>query len=476
MTNRKFPARNVKERIYVQADLVFESAVRFGDPGSGLIHEDEILRDSETGRPMIAGSSIAGAMRAYLRDVELGYWQSVNPAVPCRAQKLFGYVSEEDENPASVMSWLIVDNALCKENTAIRTRDGVAIDSKTRAGVEKQKFNHDMLPVGTCFKVAFEAQIPDGKEGEVALESFALALLGFQNGEIPLGFRKQRGSGACRMQNWRVKKLDMYTFQDAAVWIQGDEGDWKEAVEGQGITDLLLGGNQTSLQDARRSLHLQIYLDIHDSFLIRSSGTKPNDPDAVSLADDQDRPILSGWSLAGALRHRAKKILNTLNISGTEDMVDNMFGPHQEGDIKKVPRGSRLLTKETYIKNPIDIVQPRIQIDRFTGSAMRQHLFREQPLTGGEVLVDLTLKNPQDAEVGLLLLLLKDLWLGDLPLGGEASVGRGRLRGKLASLDYDGHHWKICSEDGKLNIQGAEKMQEMVDALCTPKEVNDGRK
>ena len=39
-------------------------------------------------------------------------------------------------------------------------------------------------------------------------------------------------------------------------------------------------------------------------------------------------------------------------------------------------------------------------------------------------------------ELGLLLLLLKDLWTGDLPLGGESSVGRGRLRGKEAVMDY----------------------------------------
>ena len=34
----------------------------------------------------------------------------------------------------------------------------------------------------------------------------------------------------------------------------------------------------------------------------------------------------------------------------------------------------------------------------------------------------------------MLLLLLKDLWTGDLPLGGESSIGRGRLRGLEAKL------------------------------------------
>ncbi|MBK9231259.1 MAG: hypothetical protein IPO15_10455 [Anaerolineae bacterium] len=36
--------------------------------------------------------------------------------------------------------------------------------------------------------------------------------------------------------------------------------------------------------------------------------------------------------------------------------------------------------------------------------------------------------------MGLLLLVLKDLWTGDLPLGGESSVGRGRLAGRNARV------------------------------------------
>jgi hypothetical protein len=39
------------------------------------------------------------------------------------------------------------------------------------------------------------------------------------------------------------------------------------------------------------------------------------------------------------------------------------------------------------------------------------------------------LRNPRDGEVGLLLLVLKDLLTGQLPVGGTSSVGRGVLMG-----------------------------------------------
>jgi hypothetical protein len=56
------------------------------------------------------------------------------------------------------------------------------------------------------------------------------------------------------------------------------------------------------------------------------------------------------------------------------------------------------------------------------------------------------------------LLLLRDLWTEDLPIGGTSSVGRGRLKGRVATLCCDAnfirfedasdetHPWKIKIE------------------------------
>jgi hypothetical protein len=96
-------------------------------------------------------------------------------------------------------------------------------------------------------------------------------------------------------------------------------------------------------------------------------------------------------------------------------------------------------------------VQNRVSIDRFTGGTRDGALFSEQPLFGDKqsvVTVDLQLANPKEYELGLLLLLLKDLWTGDLPLGGEISVGRGRLRGNSCDLVYrNGQEqtWKLLA-------------------------------
>ena len=67
------------------------------------------------------------------------------------------------------------------------------------------------------------------------------------------------------------------------------------------------------------------------------------------------------------------------------------------------------------------------------------------------------MRNPEQYEIGLLLLLLKDLWTSDLPVGGESSIGRGRLQGlKAEILRYKSnspHRWTISQKDEALQVR-----------------------
>ncbi len=88
-------------------------------------------------------------------------------------------------------------------------------------------------------------------------------------------------------------------------------------------------------------------------------------------------------------------------------------------------------------------VQHRIRIDRFTGGVQQGALFDEMPEWprqpgAGRYRINLRLADPPPHEIDLLLLLFKDLWTGDLALGGEAGIGRGRLRGISGGLEVTG--------------------------------------
>jgi CRISPR/Cas system CSM-associated protein Csm3 (group 7 of RAMP superfamily) len=200
-----------------------------------------------------------------------------------------------------------------------------------------------------------------------------------------------------------------------------------------------------------------------------------------SKRQGKDQPVLSGTSLAGVLRHRAERIINTLEKPIT--IIDEIFGPDFSNDKTKEAKASRIIVHESIINDTTDLVQTRIAIDRFTGGAYHGALFQEQPIFGKgneNLKLEIELRNPHKHEIGLLLLLLKDLWTEDLPVGGTSSIGRGRLKGKESTLTlYRSQHkeiWTITpvGED-KLQISAPDRLETFVKALVdySKKEVND---
>jgi CRISPR/Cas system CSM-associated protein Csm3 (group 7 of RAMP superfamily) len=170
------------------------------------------------------------------------------------------------------------------------------------------------------------------------------------------------------------------------------------------------------------------------------------------------------------LRARARRILNTLRPANEANaFINDLFGLEMRDEDKVMPRASRLWVRETEIKHAVhNRVQSRVKIDRFTGGSYPAALFDQQPVFTGEVTLDLTLQKPIEADVGLLLLLLKDLWTGDVPLGGEANVGRGRLRGREATLNWRGDTWTMQTNGDGLKIVGDRNvLEKAVEALRT---------
>ncbi len=85
---------------------------------------------------------------------------------------------------------------------------------------------------------------------------------------------------------------------------------------------------------------------------------------------------------------------------------------------------------------------------------MKSALFDTQPLwprkkKDEQVVIRIKIMDYKDWEAGLALLLLKDLWNGDLPLGGDKSIGRGVLQGLRAQINMG----KKKSYDIYLNIE-----------------------
>ncbi|MGM3309669.1 RAMP superfamily CRISPR-associated protein [Anabaena sp. WFMT] len=456
--------RHVIERIIIKGTLVLDTPTCLG---SGDVEGDTdlvILRDSVEDKALLMGSSIAGALRNYLRDYEYGY----NAEEIC---VLFGGQRSEEEGEQSP---LIINDAISNTIPHVELRDGVKINSITRTAEDGQKYDLELLEAGTKFDISFELIIENNREK--LIRELVIVLQGLESGKIPIGMKKQRGFGRCHVEEWQVWKFDLQKSDERLDWLNFEH--WKLGLFSSypihKSIEEALGLFLDEKEDKRDRLTIHSTFTLASPLLIRSGqASSDKAPDVVHLKSRRNgefQPVLSGTSLAGVLRHRAERIVNTLQKNTS--IIDEIFGVDFSKDKTKKAKVSRLIVHESVIKKSNDLVQNRIAIDRFTGGALHGALFNEQPIFGSdktELKLELELRQPKPHEIGLLLLLIKDLWTGDLPVGGTSSIGRGRLQGKTATitLALENKSWNItqASENEPLIIDNSEDLEKFVDAL-----------
>lgn len=491
-----YDSREIATRLIVTGELVLESPAHLGNGDRGVQVDLPLLRDARTGLPLLQGSSLAGALRNYLRAYELGFTRRERPAARRKGdppatltELLFGGVKGD---PDGDQSPLIIDEALATIASA-EIRDGVRIDGKTRTAMANFKYDLEVLPPGTSFPLRFELLLPEhAGESERLQGALALALDGLSRGEIPLGARKSRGYGCCSVPAWQVTRYRLREERaDLLAWLAAGHVAWGYQPTAAPGAHLAAAATPA---DKRHQFRIEADFELATPLLIRSEEPlrvdernarvdeaertpqlSDNQPDVIHLHDGAGMPVISGTSLAGALRARAVRILAIVRPETRQQLLDELFGRdmhERTGD----PTASRLIVNEARITGGQTLVQHRVSLDRFTGGALDTALFSEAPQFGGTVRLTMVIREPDDAHKGLLLLLLKDLWTGDLPLGGTASVGRGRLRGIWASIDDGDARWELREQHGQISLPDKvrEAFERYVGALRTTKEPGRG--
>ena len=483
MTNAKDPGSDiVVRRLYASGIWKLRSVAHFGSGDTGVA-DMSLLYDAD-GNPFIPGPSIAGAARSFLarqRQPSAKYKKKIEGK---SLKRFFGGDMRQDRSESKrnkdTMSALIVDDAVCiseQANTSIR--DGVSIEHASGVAATGAKFDVEVIERGTEFELNFECVIrqrddrlglKDGKKKPNLEELFLALLHAFEQGNIHLGARTRRGYGRGKVDSWEIRDLQMESQADVMAWIQGNP--WSRPPP-DNLSPLPL-----SSTDRREYLRIEADFKLRTSLLIRSSSGDPKAPDMVHL-QSAGKSVVPGTSFAGAFRHRAALIARTIGFPESE--VDKMFGyVHEEksetGE-KAAARASRVRIEERVVKRVELEWQDRVAIDRFTGGSLEGALFNEKPaypLSLGDLpkkqkrpnlRLRLTLEEPDEAKIGLLLLTLRDFWHGHAALGGETSNGRGTLQGIKAQLKFkrsgasNVEVWKFSRDEskGKMTLDEGDK-------------------
>ena len=467
----------VVRKLLIQSKIKTKSPLRIGSGTDDGITDILILKDKHD-NCFIPGTSVAGVLRTEIEDL---YGIEA-------ADFLFGCIGDDEGNQSMInISDIVLKNA------NIIYRDGVAIDYVTGTGIDGAKYDYEAVERGakgtldievTVRAAAVNSKVKDNfawkheqfkKDGDFIGDMLA-SIADILTSGINVGSLTAKGYGKIAAKD-AVKIYDFNFAGNKAAdnwlnWLQTGKLPAQAAYTAD-IKEALLAENDFVMTLAcalRSSLLIREDISEEESKKYEERKLRIN---SVQMKSSDDY-VIPGTSIKGVLRNAAFRILMALsdgNETSADLFLNNLMGYANEKTGKA--QKSRLFTEETYIseKDVQKIVHSRNRIDRFTGGTIEAALFTDIPVWQNNknlapVIFKITIKNCTEAEAGLLLLLLKEIWFGNINIGSGKAVGRGILYGRKCSIAYKTQTYSISSENG-FKINGSkEQLENYVKALA----------
>lgn len=434
------------EKIQMSGRLVVQSPLCIGSGQDDGITDSLVLKDKQ-GKAFIPGTSLAGV----LRDIVCSHDSNL-------ADLLFGNLSDNRQ------SMINIDDVLL-ENSVYTVRDGVRIDGITNTAEDTGKFDYEVVERGAAG--SFSATITIRKndiEDKKAVEQLAAALADQLMYGISLGAHTAKGFGEVKGSKIKVATYDFSQPDSLGAWLLGEMSQ----------ADIYAAAAKPLVADD--DFYAEIDLALKTSLLVgaepdafdKGSGKDEGKVQKVMLSSNGDY-VIPGTSVKGVIRKQAEHICRVVGDYG-DDFLGSLMG-YSKAD--KAKQRSRLRTYEVYLREGVEAVnQSHVRIDRFTGGHMGSGLYTNKPLWQKKadektMTMRLAISGCSDAEAGLMLLILKDIWTGQLAFGGDKAGGSGVMQGLKAVISYKGHKYAMEKAAGGIKASAEDRaaMNSLVEAF-----------
>ena len=415
-------------KILIEGDLILKSPLLIGD-GAGETSDnfrDVHVLKNRHGEPFIPGTSLCGVLCDWLESI-----------LPAWTPKIFGDMDK-------MQSSLQVEDIALKGGEVI-ARDGVRINGLTGTGENGGKYDFEVVERGASGTLRLLINLRgihvnqnfngDKNYSLDEIQDVIARLLRRLHDGIRLGALTSKGFGLVAAENLTASLYDFRDTKDVVAWLTGEKATHK----------ILPSTEQNVISP--KNFVVDAQFQFNSSFIIRdydvSADDKAKKISAVTLKSRKDF-VIPGTSLKGILRHRAEYIFAKLGLDAKT--LDDLMGNSTTD--KKIK--SRFIVAESYVapEDFSEVEHTRNKIDRFTGGTLQGTLFTTKPAyqkNRGKPTFNFhfEIRNADDAEAGLAIFLLRDLWLGRVALGGEKSVGRGTVSGLSAEINFNGKTYKL---------------------------------
>lgn len=472
---------NIVRKVIFKVPVELKSPLRIGCGYDDGITDLLVLKSAD-GRPLVPATSLAGVLRQQIREL---YDERL-------ADFCFGQIDDSKKVKAEIgQSRIYVDDLILDiAGEGYLHRDGVAIDDYTGIGIDGAKFDYEAVDRGASGTLQMEITLraADIEEAQ-ALDSlvfrhpdaadfwddFNKTLADILYTGIHVGSLTAKGFGLLTSAS---EEMPFYTFDFSKP---GEFYKWLDYLDAGQQTDYQLPDSSASYRPERvqypeDTLVMDLQFGLKSSLLVRDyNAGGQSDSSVISVQmKNHDDFVIPGTTIKGVIRHRAQHLLRQIfpDSEHSQDFINHLMGYANES--KGVGQQSHLMVHEAYIPSSQVRLhkQTRNRIDRLTGGTIEGALFSEAPIWRNKdfsapVHFKWRVKKCQDREAGLLFLVMRDLWMGNVPIGGGAAIGRGVLQGQRCHLQFK--QWDIVLEgDGKqaLSIQGMQQGQEATPQQC----------
>ncbi len=273
---------------------------------------------------------------------------------------------------------------------------------------------------GMDFVWEFGIRLSRDREAEV-INAMAAVLYAMQMSGLRVGRLQTRGFGKLVLQDIQAGRYDMGDADGVEAFLtrrlSQAENDVNNLFSG------LMPGFQMPTHTGGKSVAFRFELQPIQGIVM------PEGADG----------LIPGTLLAGVLRHHARHVLETLGFGNPQAFVERLFGT------RGMP--SKVMVDAVEVTGGHETLNPRVELDVFTGGVIRNRAFERRvvvkPTLHGWIIVT----DPDDAEIGLLVLVLRDLVSGRLALGAGESVGFGLCTGRV-TLSRGEEQWIIGTGAG----------------------------
>jgi CRISPR-associated RAMP protein (TIGR02581 family) len=474
------------KRVTWAGTLRFPYGFHTGD-GRRLGAVDQPLFREPDGGVALSGASLAGVLRSDLERLareSAGEGEACRrgPACRCVVCRLMGPRAERrrgaDEEGLRASRLHVLGGRA--EGAAARVRDRVGIDRRTRTAADRRKYDVEVLDGGA--EVPFELRLDDPEPDELLYLEAALSRLA--GGWLFLGGKTSSGLGRAEVARLERRELDLGQPERLVAHLLADEPTAGAEVvplvpSGWAASWDLAPGEAALATSAGTAAWGQVRLGLALSFPL---GFLVNDPvesllsglDHTFVRAADGRPVLPGSALRGALRSRAERILRTLggNAADTAACDLNRKDAACHEAVEKESRRRREAGEQALsvdqerarhclacrvfgsgrLASPVKLTDfpaaapgsplrhEYVAVDRFTGGAAEGKKFNAEAaapgvVMAGELHLEIGPGRLEDWGLGLLALVLRDLLLGDLPVGFGTAKGLNEHGARVTAAD-----------------------------------------